>query len=247
MHADDRTPLTNGTCRSRTCLSLRSSPRSRRAGTHEPDDVPTAESGGHDPQSLAGPHRFPSGPPTIQHSLSIAEGGGLEPHAGEDAHSLRMRSGAIARSPSNDSQHTAEGGGLEPHTAKCPPGSSRRRCPTGSPSMCPGRESNPHARRHRVLSAACLPFHHLDVVCPGRESNSHALLERQLLRLVCLPVVPPPGHECSGRESNSHGPQSPLASRASVSTGRFHHPSKSVPGGTRTPDLLVRNQALSFH
>ena len=29
-----------------------------------------------------------------------AEGGGLEPHAGEDAHSFRMRSGSIARSPS---------------------------------------------------------------------------------------------------------------------------------------------------
>lgn len=29
-----------------------------------------------------------------------AEGGGLEPHAGEDAHSFRARSGPIARSPS---------------------------------------------------------------------------------------------------------------------------------------------------
>ncbi len=38
----------------------------------------------------------------------------------------------------------------------------------------PGRESNPHTRRHCVLSAACLPFHHLAVAvlaCGGPSSH----------------------------------------------------------------------------
>lgn len=118
----------SGTCRSRTCLSFRSSPRSRRAGTHEPDDVPGAESGGHDPQPLAGLRRFPGGPPTNQRSLSNAEGGGLEPHAREDAHSLRMRSGAIASSPSRKSH-----GGRRSRTP-------HRRVPTGfKPAPVPHR------------------------------------------------------------------------------------------------------------
>jgi hypothetical protein len=60
----------------------------------------TAESGGHDPQPL-----FETAPlsrrAADQPAFTLhAEGGGLEPHAGKDAHSFRMRSGAIARSPS---------------------------------------------------------------------------------------------------------------------------------------------------
>ena len=31
---------------------------------------------------------------------------------------------------------------------------------------CPGRESNPYALRHKILSLVCLPFHHPDT-CGG--------------------------------------------------------------------------------
>jgi hypothetical protein len=74
-----------------------------------------------------------------------AEGGGLEPHAGETTHSFRMRSGSIARSPSDAraddrlrARGDAEGGGLEPHTFGCPPsivvqGGSRTRTPARAP------------------------------------------------------------------------------------------------------------------
>ena len=30
--------------------------------------------------------------------------------------------------------------------------------------MCPGRESNPHKQAYSILSAACIPFHHLDII-----------------------------------------------------------------------------------
>ena len=49
---------------------------------------------------------------------------------------------------------------------------------------------------------------------------------------------------CSGRGTNSHGPRSPLASRASVSTGRFHHPSLSCGSRIRTDGLRGMSPAI---
>lgn len=123
----------------------------------------------------------------------------------------------------------AEGGGLEPHTWRCPPGSSRRRPLAGSPSIVVqgGSRTRTPARAPRFERGVSPVPATWTSQCPGRESNSHARLERRLLRPVCLPVVPPPGRECGARgEGRTRmGRFRPLASRASVSTGRFHHPS----------------------
>lgn len=102
----------------------------------------------------------------------------------------------------------AEGGGLEPHTWRCPPGSSRRRRPAGSPSIVVqggSRTRTPLKAPRFERGVSTVPATWTSQ-CPGRESNSHARLERQLLRLVCLPVVPPPGRELRESDSNRRPP-----------------------------------------
>lgn len=230
-----------------------------------------------------------------------AEGGGVEPHAGEDAHSFRARSGAIASSPS---RCCCCGG----RRSRAP----HRRVPTGfKPAPVPhrftlhvqgGSRTRMPVAGHRGLSAACLPVPTTwTSKCPGRESNSHARRRapasetgvspvvpppgrcsargegrtrmgreaRWPLEPVCLPGVPPPERSCGGRTrtdglrgmspaicqliypavmtTTSEGIEPPTSRTGRVrscSTELRGQSVDSVPGGTRTPDLLVRNQAL---
>jgi hypothetical protein len=137
-----------------------------------------------------------------------AEGGGLEPHAGEThtrfERGLAPSPGHLPDARAEDrlrARGDAEGGGLEPHTWRCPPGSSRRRRLAGSPSIVVqgGSRTRTPARAPRFERGVSTVSATWTSQCPGRESNSHARLERRLLRPVCLPVVPPPGRECGAR------------------------------------------------
>ena len=51
-----------------------------------------------------------------------------------------------------------------------------RDCRYGRCAWCPGRESNPYALRHKILSLVCLPFHHPGacIIYPEREIKSSA-------------------------------------------------------------------------
>jgi hypothetical protein len=142
----------------------------------------------------------------------------------------------------------AEGGGLEPHTWRCRPGSSRRRRLAGSPSIVVhggSRTRTPERAPRFERGVSTVPATWTSQ-CPGRESNSHAQIERRLLRPVCLPVVPPPGRELRESDSNRRPPgYEPGDLPPDLSRDELVQRQHSVPGGTRTPALLVRNQALS--
>jgi hypothetical protein len=116
--------------------------------------------------------------------------------------------------------------------------------------QCPGRESNSHARlERRLLRPVCLPV----VPPPGRECGARGEGRTRMGREARWPLEPvclPGGFTTRAklRESDSNrrppgyepGDLPPDLSRDEPVQSR-----RSVPGGTRTPDLLVRNQALS--
>lgn len=134
----------------------------------------------------------------------------------------------------------AEGGGLEPHTWRCRPGSSRRLA--GSPGVEPARPRAPRFERGVSTVPATWTSQ-----CLGRESNSHARLARPLLRPVCLPGGSTTRAKLRESDSNRRPPgYEPGDLPPDLSRDEPVQSRRSVPGGTRTPDLLVRNQALSF-
>ena len=113
-----------------------------------------------------------------------AEGGGLEPHAGEDAHSFRMRSDSIARSPSRRARMTACVLAVMRRaevSSPTPGGAHRVQAGAGAPPVHPPSLSRAgvepaRPRGHRVLSAACLPFQP-----PGRRSAPGESRTRMLI------------------------------------------------------------------
>lgn len=174
-----------------------------------------------------------------------AEGGGLEPHTWRcpPGSSRRRR---LAGSPSIVVQ-----GGNRTRTPARAPRFERgvSTVPSTWTSQCPGRESNSHARlERRLLRPVCLPV----VPPPGRERGARGEGRTRMgrearwpLEPVCLPGNSTTRAKLRESDSNRRPPgYEPGDLPPDLSRDEHRQSRRSVPGGTRTPDLLVRNQAL---
>lgn len=120
-------------------------------------------------------------------------------------------------------------------------------------SQCPGRESNSHARlERRLLRPVCLRTLARVVPPPGRECGARGegrtrmgREDRWPLEPVCLPGGSTTRAKLRQSDSNRRPPgYEPGDLPPDLSRDEHRQSRRSVPGGTRTPDLLVRNQAL---